>query len=209
MERAATAEEIANWLTPYRALEIVKTAFGDDRIAKQALLERFKGGQIRTLAESTSSEGFGFGTPTPTRSLLIATDCWTPVRVDEENFVDFWTTGQISIFYREYRGRSDLRMRFFADMRRIATRRRQSLNKWFKRGTMFRAVIDVLKTAALPMTVGELSRTILAGQGVTNPDIKTLRNIEGGVRSSLNNHEGKTVENVGEGMPAKWRLIGI
>jgi hypothetical protein len=93
------------------------------------------------------------------------------------------------------------------DVRRIAVRRRQSLNKWFKRGHMFRAAIDVLRAAPLPMTVRELTRMVLAGQGVNDADVKTLRNMEGGMRSCLSNNEGKTVERVGEGMPAKWRLI--
>jgi hypothetical protein len=29
----------------------------------------------------------------------------------------------------------------------------------------------------------------------------------GGVNKSIRNHEGKTVERVGDGMPARWRII--
>lgn len=95
------------------------------------------------------------------------------------------------------------------DVRAIAARRRQSLNKWFKRGHMFREVISILKTAPEPVTTADLARAVIASQGEHNPDTKALKNMEGAVRSCLNNHAGKTVENVAQGIPAKWRLIPV
>ncbi len=54
------------------------------------------------------------------------------------------------------------------------------------------------------MTVRELARAVIAGQGVTDPDLKLLRTIEGGIRACLNNNDGKTVESVRGAMPARW-----
>jgi hypothetical protein len=93
------------------------------------------------------------------------------------------------------------------DTRRIAVRRRNKVNPWFKRGTMFRAVLDVLKAAEGPLTVREMAVRVLIGQGATEPDSKVIRDLEGGIRACLSNKEGKSVERLGEGMPAHWRLI--
>jgi hypothetical protein len=101
-------------------------------------------------------------------------------------------------------------IRMFApeyDVRRIAVKRRQRLSVWFKRGHLIRAIVDLLKVSPAPMTVGEIARAVLATQGVTDPDEKTLRTVDCNVRVCLKNKEGRIVENVAEGMPAKWRLI--
>lgn len=90
------------------------------------------------------------------------------------------------------------------DVRRIAVRRRNRTNRWFKRGTMFRAVLDVLKAADRPMTVRDLTLAILAGKGVADPEVNTIRDLEGGIRSTLARKAGKTVVNVGRGIPARW-----
>jgi hypothetical protein len=67
----------------------------------------------------------------------------------------------------------------------IAARRRQNFNKWFERGTMFRAAVDVLKASPLPMTLREIVRSVLARQGVTAPDPKDMRMMENGIRACL------------------------
>jgi hypothetical protein len=51
------------------------------------------------------------------------------------------------------------------DVRRIAVKRRQSRNPWFKRGHMFRAAIDVLREAGEPLETREIAARLLAGQG--------------------------------------------
>jgi hypothetical protein len=71
---------------------------------------------------------------------------------------------------------------------------------------MFRAVLDVLKAAEGPLTVREIVRKLLAGKGEAEPDLKTIRDLEGGVRSTLARKAGKTVQNVGQGMPARWTI---
>jgi len=37
---------------------------------------------------------------------------------------------------------------------------------------------------------------------------ESVRDLIGGVNASLQNNAGKSVEKVGEGMPARWKLIG-
>jgi hypothetical protein len=92
------------------------------------------------------------------------------------------------------------------NVRAISVRRRNQRNRWFKRGTMFRAVLDVLKAADGPLTVREIVLRLLASKGEAKPDLKTIRDLEGGVRSTLARKAGKTVQNVGQGMPSRWTL---
>jgi hypothetical protein len=46
---------------------------------------------------------------------------------------------------------------------------------------------------------------MLVAKGIA-ADKKQRTGIEAGVRRSLENHAGKTVERVGEGTPMRWRL---
>lgn len=91
------------------------------------------------------------------------------------------------------------------DLRPIAIRRRKP-NLWFKRGTVFRSALDVLRNAERPLTTREIAARMLAAKGVTAPADRDRRTLEGAVQSSLRNHRGKTVITVGEGMPVRWRL---
>jgi hypothetical protein len=47
---------------------------------------------------------------------------------------------------------------------------------------------------------------MLAAKGVTDATPLQIRNLLGGVQSSLANHVDKTVEKLGEGMPKRWRV---
>ncbi len=87
--------------------------------------------------------------------------------------------------------------------RAIAPRRRVTGNPWFKRGTLFRAALDVLRKAAAPMSVTEIANALLDGRGATP---KQRKGIESGLRASLDNHAGKTVVRVGQGVPGRWKL---
>jgi hypothetical protein len=91
------------------------------------------------------------------------------------------------------------------DVSRIAPKRRNTGNPWFKRGTLYRSAVDMLRTAQGPMTSREIVVALLASKGVTATREQS-RNLEAGIRSSLDNHEGKGVVRVGEGMPARWQL---
>ncbi len=91
------------------------------------------------------------------------------------------------------------------NVRTISVRRRQKTNPWFKRGTLFREALGVLRKATAPMTVTEIAAVMLAAQGV-EPTRKQRLGIEAGVRCSLENHAGKTVQRVGEGVPKRWTV---
>ena len=93
------------------------------------------------------------------------------------------------------------------DVRRITARRRYKSNPHFKRGHIFRAVVDKLRRANSALTSREITVALLRDQGIEKPPIAMLRNLYGAVHASLRNHKGKTVETVGEGMPAKWVII--
>src|SRR5712671_3142837 len=93
------------------------------------------------------------------------------------------------------------------NVRAISARRRVTGNPWFKRGTLFRAALDVLRAAPEAMTTRQITDAILAAKGVTDPAPKQRAGLEAGVRSSLENHAGKTVERVAEGAPKRWRLL--
>src|SRR3979411_1660605 len=61
------------------------------------------------------------------------------------------------------------------DVRRIAVKRRQKRNPWFKRGHMFRAAIDVLREAGGPLETREIAlRLLLAGPGGTEPTLAQI-----------------------------------
>jgi len=55
--------------------------------------------------------------------------------------------------------------------------------------------------------VREIVDAILATKGVTSATAKQRAGLEAGLRASLENHAGKMVERVGEGVPRRWRLI--
>jgi hypothetical protein len=90
----------------------------------------------------------------------------------------------------------------------IAVKRRQNTSKWFKRGHLIRAIVDVLKAATAPLTVREITAAVLAGQGITDPEYKSRFVADCNVRVCLKYKEGKIVERVGDKPPVKWRLIG-
>src|SRR6266702_5258789 len=50
------------------------------------------------------------------------------------------------------------------NLRLIAPKRRNVGNPWFKRGTLYRAVIDTLRKATGPMTADDICRALLAGK---------------------------------------------
>src|SRR5712672_1777346 len=52
------------------------------------------------------------------------------------------------------------------NLARITVKRRQP-NKWFKRGTLYRRAVDVLRTATGPMTTAEIGAAILAAEATT------------------------------------------
>jgi hypothetical protein len=71
---------------------------------------------------------------------------------------------------------------------------------------MFRAAIDVLREAGGPLETRELAMRLPLGRSGRH-------GADGGAGSehdrgaaAVDNHEGKTVERAGEGVPVKWML---
>jgi hypothetical protein len=84
-------------------------------------------------------------------------------------------------------------------LRAISVKRRRP-NPWFKRGTVYRRAVDVLRTATEPLTAREIAERVLVTANIKTPDKA------GSILASLRNHKGKGVERANEGAPAKWRL---
>jgi hypothetical protein len=92
------------------------------------------------------------------------------------------------------------------NVRAISARRRVQGNPWFKRGTLFRQALDVLRGATEPMTTKEITDAVLASKGITDAAEKQHADLQAGIRASLEDHAGKTVERVGEGVPKRWKI---
>lgn len=89
----------------------------------------------------------------------------------------------------------------------ISPRRRKQGNAWFKRGTMFRHVLNVLREASgVPLTVRAITDAVVTANGIGDVPKKQWLMLEAAVRAGLEDHAGKTVERVGEAVPRKWRL---
>ncbi|MGY3238110.1 hypothetical protein ACVWZ4_001233 [Bradyrhizobium sp. USDA 4472] len=72
----------------------------------------------------------------------------------------------------------------------IAVKRRKP-NKWFKRSTLYRKAVDVLRTAPEPITAQELAAAILAAPGVQDASKEDVQNVALGIQHSLANHDGQ------------------
>ncbi len=73
-------------------------------------------------------------------------------------------------------------------------------------GQLFRAALETLRAAQGALTVRQIADAVLAAKGVTDATAHQHEMLQQAVRSSLENHAGKTVEQFGEGMPKRWRL---
>jgi hypothetical protein len=89
----------------------------------------------------------------------------------------------------------------------IAPRRRNKQASPYKRGEVFRAVLEVLRVSDRPLTSREISEALLHKAGIAEPPLKQIRDMVGAVHTSLRNHQGKTIERAGDGIPARWRLL--
>jgi hypothetical protein len=89
--------------------------------------------------------------------------------------------------------------------RAISAKRRNTGNPWFKRGTLYRAVVDTLRRAERPMTADDICKALLAGKS-PEPTRKQENNLQAAILAALRIRNGKSV--LGEGSPAKWRLEG-
>ena len=72
---------------------------------------------------------------------------------------------------------------------------------------MFRHALDALRPANKPLTTREVVLAMLRANDVTEPTVKQVRDLYGGVQSSLRTCNGKSVARVGEGAPMRWKII--
>jgi hypothetical protein len=91
------------------------------------------------------------------------------------------------------------------DAKTIAARRRQATNPWFKRGTLFREALGILRTATAPMTCREIVDAVLKAKSIT-ADKRQWAGIEQGIRATLEDHAGKSVERIEGTLPKRWTL---
>jgi hypothetical protein len=85
----------------------------------------------------------------------------------------------------------------------IAAKRRNKSNPWFKRGTLFRSAVDVLRRAQAPMTAREIAETLIADKA-PQATRKQAIDLQAAILVALRKRKGAAV--VGEGAPARWRL---
>jgi hypothetical protein len=93
------------------------------------------------------------------------------------------------------------------DVRPIAIRRRKT-NPWFKRGTVLRHGLEVLRKAQRPMTAREITEAMLVAKGISDAPRKAVSNLTASVQSCLHKYKGGFIRSVGEGMPGRWVLVG-
>jgi hypothetical protein len=94
------------------------------------------------------------------------------------------------------------------DTRTIAARRTYKANPWFKRGTLFRSALDIMRAASEPLTVAEIVDRMLAAKGVTSARIDQIRGLQSAVLASLRNRDGKdSIQTDGKSSPTRWRLV--
>ena len=90
------------------------------------------------------------------------------------------------------------------NLRTIAVRRRKP-NAWFKRGTIWRAVLDAMRCANAPVTVSEIAQAMLADKRIKDAPRSAVENLEGSIRAALKYRDGRAVAEVGS-MPVRWAL---
>jgi hypothetical protein len=85
----------------------------------------------------------------------------------------------------------------------IAAKRRNKSNPYFKRGTLFRNAVDVMRRAGAPMTAREIADKLVADKA---PQMTRKQAIDPqqAVYAALRKRDGGVV--AGEGASARWRL---
>jgi hypothetical protein len=89
------------------------------------------------------------------------------------------------------------------NIRLIAPKRRNVGNPWFKRGTLYRAVIDLLRKATGPMTADDICKVLLAGK-LPAATRKQENNLQAAILAALRARKDGAV--IAEGVPQRWRL---
>jgi hypothetical protein len=93
------------------------------------------------------------------------------------------------------------------DVSKIAPRRKNNAIVPFKKGAGFKLIAAVLRRSPEPLTSRQIVEAILREAGDPEPAMETVRGMVPTIHSSLLRHSGTSVERVGEGSPARWRLV--
>lgn len=91
------------------------------------------------------------------------------------------------------------------DVRPIAVRRKK-LNPWFKRGTVLRHVLGVLRKADSPLTAREITERMVMAHGVSNPDPGAIRALTTTVSSCLQSYRDRAVAAHDKSVPCRWSI---
>jgi hypothetical protein len=92
------------------------------------------------------------------------------------------------------------------NVRTIAAKRKNNPTPLFKRGTLFRAVLGVLREATEPMTADAIGKVLFRSQGVQEPPKDQRARLYGAVNAALENARGKTVER-DDSKPRRWSIM--
>jgi hypothetical protein len=93
------------------------------------------------------------------------------------------------------------------DLKAIAARRHYQANPWFKRGTLFRSALDIMRAATEPLTVAQIVDRMLAAKGVASARTDQIRGLQSAVLASLRNREGKGRVRIADNrIPTRWIL---
>jgi hypothetical protein len=87
----------------------------------------------------------------------------------------------------------------------IAVRRRRH-NLWFKRGTVLRHVLEVLREAKGPLTPREITDRMLAARGITDGEPKEVYRLSKSIASALHSHKGKSITCHAHMKPTRWSV---
>lgn len=89
--------------------------------------------------------------------------------------------------------------------RAISAKRRNQTNPWFKRGTLYRAILDALRRATGPTTADDLCKALLSGRSPAATRAQE-NNMQAAILAALRKRNGIAV--IGDGRPQRWRLKG-
>jgi hypothetical protein len=96
------------------------------------------------------------------------------------------------------------------NLRAISAKRRNQGNPWFKRGTLYRGALDILRRAERPLSAREIAMLLVDGKEPAATH-KQMVDLTAAVLSAMRSRNGKSVENVrGAGTgPVRWRIVAI
>jgi hypothetical protein len=93
------------------------------------------------------------------------------------------------------------------DVRSITARRTYKANPWFRRGTLFRSALGIMRGTTEPLTVAEIVDRMLAAKGVPSARTDQIRGLQSAVLASLQNRKGKgRVRLADDRIPMRWTL---